>query len=255
VISASAVYYTPLVGNILPIYNGSSFTPTVFSEISLSLVSQHTASTIYDVFAFNNGGVVTLATGPAWNTSTAGSGARGTGAGTTQLSRLNGIWVNTVSMTGRNGATTYTIPASQGSYLGSISIDSAAGQVTCHRSYGQSRKFGVWNAYNRVPIIVKGGDGTASWSYSAPSFRPSNNNTANSIQTFTGLAEEMLDLSYFYKWNVGTLTTSQSTGISSAIGFNSTSASSGLVGNTQYSFGAGVVGNYTLIGSVVTAIL
>lgn len=250
VIAASAIYYTPFVGNLVPIYNGSSFTPTVFSEVSLSLVSQHAASTIYDVFAFNNGGVVTIATGPAWNTSTAGSGSRGTGAGTTQLSRLSGVWVNTVSMTGRNGATTYTIPASQGTYLGSISIDSSPGQVTCHRSYGQSRKWGVWNAYNRVPIIVKGGDSTASWSYSAPGFRPSNNNTANSIQTFAGLAEEMLDLSYYFRWNVVTLTTNQSTSISSAIGFNSTSASSGLVGNTQFSFGAGVSGNFALLGTV-----
>jgi hypothetical protein len=231
VISASAVYYTPLVGNILPIYNGSSFVATTFSELQLTLVSQ-AASSIFDVFVFNNSGVLTLATGPAWSVSTAGSGARGTGAGTTQITRLNGLWVNSVSVSGKNGANTYTIPANQGTYLGSILIDSTPGQVTCHRSFGQSRKWGIWNAYNRKPIILQAGDGTSSWNYTTNVARPSNNSTANSLTVFAGLPEEIFDISFIQSIIAGTAsaTTQVIANWFVGIGWNSTSSFSGKRG-------------------------
>jgi hypothetical protein len=116
----------------------------------------------YYVFGFPNSGVPTLVTGPAWNSSTAGSCSRGTGAGTTELTRLAGYWVNNVSMSARNGTTTYSVGANLATYLGSIFIDGTAGQVTCHMSWGQSRKWGVWNAFNRQPLDLKTGDSTAS---------------------------------------------------------------------------------------------
>jgi putative ABC transport system permease protein len=34
-------------------------------------------------------------------------------------------------------------------------MDGTNGQVTCHRSFGQSRKWGLWNAYNRRPLYLK----------------------------------------------------------------------------------------------------
>ena len=156
VVAATAVYYTPFAGNLVPIYNGTSTVPTTFSELTLTLVASHALSTLYDVFVFSNSGVLTLATGPAWNTSTAGAGARGSGAGTTQISRLNGFWVNTVSMTGRNGSTTYTIAANRGTYLGSIFIDGTAGQCTCHVSFGQSRKWS-FSASDKASSTERGG--------------------------------------------------------------------------------------------------
>ena len=194
VASHTACYYTPYVGNLIPIYNGSSMVPTTFSELSLGFVSAHAANTIYDLFVFSNSGVLTLVTGPAWSVSTAGSGARGTGASTTQLTRLNGLWVNTVQITGRNGSTTYTIAANLATYVGSVFMDTVAGQVTYYRSWGQSRKFGLWNAYNRVPIVLKAGDSTASWTYATASWRSSNNAAANTLAVFSGLAEEIYTL-------------------------------------------------------------
>lgn len=190
------VFYTPYLGNTVPVYNGTSFAAVVFSELALTLSASNTASTIYDVFVFNNSGVLTLVTGPAWTSSAAGSSARGGGAGTTQISRLNGIWVNTVQMSGKNGATTYTVPASQGTYLGSILIDTTPAQLTCFRSYGQNRTWSVWNAYNRVPTYLKAGDSTASWTVGATAFRNANNSAANKLTVFCGLAEEIFDLSY-----------------------------------------------------------
>lgn len=238
VIGAGAVIYTPYVGNLIPIYNGSSFVPTVFSELTLTLSTSQASNTIYDVFAFNNSGVVTLVTGPAWSSSAAGSGSRGTGSGTTQLSRVNGILVNAVQITGRNNATSYTINASLATYLGSIFIDATAGQVTCHRSYGQSRKWGVWNCYNRNPVILQAGDSTASWAYSTNTIRPSNNNTANSLTVFAGLQEFQPTISFTQYVNAAGGNLSTNIQYKVGVGWNSTTAFSGTNGNNVQNGGS-----------------
>lgn len=228
--AATSVYYTPFVGNLVPIYNGSRMIPTEFSELTLALVSQHALSTLYDVFVFNNGGVPTLVTGPAWSSSTLGSCSRGSGAGTTQLTRLNGYWVNAVSMTGRNGSTTYTIGASLATYVGSLFIDGTAGQVTCHRGFGQSRKWGIWNAYNRQPIYLRAGDTTANWTYQTNTIRAANGSSNNSLTTFQGLAEEIYDFECVQKVAAGPVSSDATVSGNNGIGFNSTTAMSGQRG-------------------------
>ncbi|WP_441235668.1 hypothetical protein [Bradyrhizobium sp. 930_D9_N1_4] len=235
VTAATAVYYTPFVGNLLPIYNGSSMIPTEFSELTLSLVSSHAANAIYDVFVFSNSGVVTIATGPAWSTATAGSGARGSGAGTTQLARVKGLWTNAVSMTARNGSTTYTVGANLGTYVGSISMDGTNGQVSCLPTYGQSRKWGVWNAYNRKKVVLQAGDATASWTYTTNTVRPSNNSTANSVTVFCGLPEENVDISFSQMVQGGSGTTNNQVlaAWAGGIGWNSTTVMSGIKGIAQ----------------------
>lgn len=240
VVAATTVYYTPYVGNVIPIYNGSWMQPYFFTEAALTLTSSQAASQIYDVFAALNSGSVVIGTGPAWSAATPGSSARGTGAGSTQLSRVNGLLVNTVAITLRNGAASYSIGVNQATYLGSIYIDSTNGQVSCYRSFGQSRKWGVWNAYNRVPIILQVGDATASWSYSGTTVRVSNNNTANSCVGFAGLAEETIDATF-----VQTTNSRSATPCTNGIGVNSTSSMSGLVG--------GLPSDITVIGSTGTA--
>lgn len=79
----TAIYYRPDKGNLVPISNGTVLTVRDFSELTLTLNSNHVASGIYDVFLFDDSGTITIGTGPVWNTVTEGSGARGTGAGTT----------------------------------------------------------------------------------------------------------------------------------------------------------------------------
>jgi hypothetical protein len=165
-------FYTPDQGALAPIYNGSSFIPTEFTELSLSLAASHTLNTIYDVFVFSNSGVLTLVTGPAWLNSAPGLGARGSGGSTTRLTRIKGFKVNAVSIACRDGATTHNIGANLATYLGWIYIDATAGQVTCHRSYGQSRKWGIWNAFNRRRLYLKAGDSTATWVVAGTSFGP-----------------------------------------------------------------------------------
>jgi hypothetical protein len=247
----NGVYYTPYTGNLVPVYNGSTMVPTAFSELSLALVSAHATSTIYDLFVFNNSGVLTLVTGPAWTSSSIGGGNRGTGASTTQLTRVQGLWTNAVSMTARNGSTTYTVGANLATYVGSIFIDGSAGQTTCHAAYGQSRKWGLWNAYNRLPIILRAGDTTAGWTIGgggAGAYRALNGSTANSITTFTGLPEQNYDLLSYLRASF-TVTTSQSVQFNTGIGFNVTNAASGIVGSHTTNLGGGVSGNFTLTQS------
>jgi len=230
VTAGTAVYYTPYIGNTVPLYNGTTFTVTEFAELTLTLSASHAASTLYDVFAFDNSGTITLATGPAWTTSTAGAGARGTGASTTQIQRLNGIWVNSVQMTGRNGATTYTIAANFGTYLGTILIDATPGQITCTVTWGQSRVWGVWNAYNRQTLELQSGDATATWTYNNLTVRQSNGATGNKCTVLCGLAEEIIDAVFLQKVDVVGITTGSNGGMQVGIGLNSTTVMSGVPG-------------------------
>lgn len=230
--AATAIYYYPEFGNLVPIYSGARHVPTEFSTLTLTLAAQHALNTIYDVFVFSNNGVLTLATGPAWSVSTAGSCARGSGAGTTGLTRLSGYLVNAVAMTGRNGSTTYTISANLATYLGSIFIDGTAGQITCHRAWGQSRKWGVWNAYNRQPIYLKAGDSTATWPYNTATIRAANGDSANSLTVFQGLAAEMYDLRYIARMT--SVSNTNNVIAQSGIGWNSITAISGTSGWAQY---------------------
>jgi len=157
----------------------------------------------------------------------AGACARGVGAGTTQISRVNnGIWVNSNVITLTNGGSAYAnVPIGQATYLGSVAVDATAGQTSCHLSAGQSRKWGVWNAYNRKGIGLQVQDSTVSWPYNG-GFRPSNNNSANSLLTFTGLPEEFLALEFVQMIYNGS---GNSTGVL-GIGINSTSSPSGRIG-------------------------
>jgi hypothetical protein len=254
VTASASVFYTTYTGNQCPIYDGVQFNLKVFSELTLTLSASHVLNSIYDCFIINDSGTVRIVTGPAWTTITAGSGARGVGAGTTEINRINGIWVNENAMaTARNGATTYNVAVHQGTYVGSIYIDGTAGQVTCHTDYGQSRKWGVWNAYSRTPVLVKAGDSTASWNYSSGAIRAVNGNSANSITIFSGLPEEYYSLKYLAAASLVSAAASTPR-MFAGVGYNSTTVFSGFVGQ-QSNIVAGTFigwaeGSYSALPSV-----
>lgn len=236
VTAATVVYYTPFKGDRVPIStDGSTFKMRQFSELTLTLSTNHVASGIYDVFLFDNSGVTTIGTGPVWNTVTAGSCDRGTGAATSELTRLHGFHVNANSMTARNGSTTYTVAANEGLFVGSIYIDSTAGEVTCHRTYGQSRKWGISNAYNRVTIRLKAGDSTTSWNYTTATIRQSNGSTGNTLVVFDCLGEEEIKSTFKQKLSYVNVsnTANQGGGSFIGIGWNSTTAFSGTQGMAE----------------------
>jgi len=229
VTSSTAVYYFPFVGNWtwLALGNITGLTSYQFSAQTLALTTAQAANQIYDIFMIRDAtaGVV-IGTGPSWAAGGGGANSRGSGAGSTQIGRVQGVWVNSVAMNIVNGATTYAVAAAAGIYLGSIFMDAAAGQVTCHRTYGQSRKWGVFNAYNRMPVYLKAGDTGGSWVYDTNTYRAVNGNSANSLTVFQGLPEEVME---FTGHNSASGSFSNIVAYA-GIGFGSTTTASGYQG-------------------------
>lgn len=250
VTSGTAVYYTPYIGTGCPVYDGAQFNSETFAELTLTLHSSHTLNSIFDCFIINDSGTIRIVTGPAWTTISAGSGARGTGAGTTELTRVNGLLVNANALSGaRNGSSTYSVDANKATYVGSLYIDGTAGQITCHTAAGQSRKWGVWNAYNRVPIMLKMTDASASWTNTPTTWRQSRADATNFIHIFSGLAEEQYDL--LFTQNVRMSVNANNSTSEIGIGYNSTSALSGKKGSGY--FESGVAATVLVSGCTLVA--
>jgi hypothetical protein len=195
VTAATVVYYTPYLHRYVPIYNGSEFIAyDVGGELSQATTDTTkspaavTANTNYDMFVWNDGGTFRCTRGPRWNDgAVAGSDtARGTGAGSTELERIQGIWVNKNAIT--NGPA-----ARRGTYVGTIrsnasnQIDyklSATGTTTAMLC-----SVHVWNAYHRMPVSAQSRDSTASYTYGVATYRARNNQSANArVQFVSGLA-------------------------------------------------------------------
>lgn len=238
VLAATTLFYTAFEGNYVPIWDGATWQTRQFAaDLSLALDSNavhtnyHQALKAFDVFLANDNGTLRMVTGPAWTTAgnyvSAGVLTTGVAARAAAISRVNGIYVNTAIMTGRFGnasGNTISVPAGQGTYLGTIWIDATDGQLSCHVSYGQNRKYGVWNAYNRQPIVLQAGDTGAGWAaYNTATIRAANGTAANGLTVLCGLAEEAVVAAYSSQVLVGGSNRIPVIGV----GYNSTTAISG----------------------------
>jgi hypothetical protein len=201
VVGAVSVYYTTATGLYVPVYNGSRMTMVDFaSELTLALDSNsghtnyHQSGKNYDLFYAYVSGTHYFGTGPKWDDG-AGAGsdkARGTGAASTELELYRGVWVNKNSMTLRHGSSsgnTVTVPAKQGTYLGSFRTV-ADGQVT-----DSVEKRLLFNAYNRSIRTLERGDPAGTWTYSTATLRQANANTDNKVEVLDGLGGMVVDLS------------------------------------------------------------
>lgn len=238
--AASTVYYTPYVHPTVWVYNGALFIPHRISELSLALDSNsgHTgyqqSGKLFDFFITDNAGTITLGTGPAWSSTS----ARGTGAGTTELQRVNGIWTNKVSMTLRIGSLvgdTITVAANQGTYVGTM-YATANGQTGMNfnptaAAGGTANILGLFNAYNRTVAPALCRDSTSSWTYATNTWQKANNNANNSISYVDGLAE----VSAYATYTVMVLTTASSSGLVVGINLNSTTAAPAVQGGVFHS--------------------
>jgi hypothetical protein len=195
VAGATTVYYTPYVHQFVPLYDGASF---VMTDIGGQL-SQETTDTTkspaavttnanYDLFVWNDSGTFRCTRGPAWSSGT----ARGTGAGTTELERVQGILINKQAIT--NG------PAAQrGTYVGTVrsngssQIDFSLGGVS---SGGAAGVIGVWNMHNRSAWGAFVGDSTDSWGYTSTTIRAANNSSTMRVSYVTGFDEGMVSAIY-----------------------------------------------------------
>ncbi len=149
-LAKTTLYYTPYQGNMVALYNGSAWDVLTFSQLSLTL-SGYTAGTNYDIFAYNNAGVVTLES-LVWSNDTTRA---------TALVRQDGVLVKSGAVTRR--------------YLGTIHT---ANSNTCEDS--AARRF-VWNYYHRVLRILRATDPTDNWTYTTNTWRPFNNSTVDGV--------------------------------------------------------------------------
>lgn len=226
VAAATTVYYALYAGNQCPIYDGANMVPTAFTELSQATTDATkspaavTTNSNYDVFVWNDSGTLRATRGPAWTSDT----ARGTGAGTTELQLVNGIYLNKNAIT--NGPA-----ANRGTYVGTIrsngtsTIDYIFGAAGAG---GVAAVFGVWNCFNRVNVATTVMDNTNSWTYAvASTWRAANSNTTMRVSAVRGLDEDGIEATYY----AIARTTAGGTGIA-GVGVNSTTAYSGTTQGT-----------------------
>lgn len=195
---ATTVYYTPYTGQYVPIYSGSAWVMTdVGGELSQATTdtikspAACTTNSNYDLFVWNDGGTYRCTRGPAWSSDT----SRGTGAGTTELQAISGIYTNKNAIgSGTNGPA-----ANRGTYVGTIRTN---GTSTVDFNLGASAVggtagfIGLWNQYNRVGWAANPQDSTASWSYGTASWRAVDASNAMRVSFVCGQNEGIVDAIY-----------------------------------------------------------
>lgn len=191
VTGAGTLYYTPFNGNRISVFDGAQWIMYKTAQLSGTFNSGGFPALVsgknYDGFVYDSGsGVLALYLGPAWSSDT----ARGSGAGTTELTTQDGIYVNKVAISSGPAALC-------GLYVGTIRASgtnttedsgNAVGTAVCKRF--------VWNMYNRVPRKLLNQCPTSTWSIalaSAPALWAAldagGTGTANRVQIVVGLAE------------------------------------------------------------------
>lgn len=181
----TTLYYTPYVGNQLPIHDGTNMIPTAFAEISVETTDTAKnpaaigANKVNDWFVWNDGGTIRLSHGPDWTNDTTRSAG-------TALTRVNGVLLNAVAITNGPGA-------ERGTYVGTTRSD-GSGQLNwilgSAANGGGMAVLNVWNAYNRVDVTTSVVDTIGSWTYTSSTARASENSTSNRVWFVSGLAED-----------------------------------------------------------------
>lgn len=244
----TSVYYSPYLGRYVPIWNGFEYITTPFSELTLALDSDsghtgyHQTGKNFDLFVVNDGGTVRLGTGPAWSSDT----ARGTGAGTTEISRANGILANANSMTLRFGSSsgnTVTIAAGKATFVGSVRTTSN-GQTAwvatpAAGAGGADCTLYLWNMYNRTNVTAVSKDSTNSWNYTTATWRAANaagtgSGLLNRVSFLRGLDEDVVSVKYLA--HASTSNAGGASAFSSAcgVGLNSITTPTGTIGVLNY---------------------
>jgi hypothetical protein len=164
VTGATNIFVTPYKGNRIALYDGSAtWNILTFTEITQALGTL-TSGLPYDVFAFNNSGVVATEI-LAWTSASARA---------TALVLQDGVLVKSGATTRRYLGTFYTTSTT-------ATEDSAA------------KRF-VWNYYNRVKRSLRVTEATDTWTYTTATFRQANNAAANQVDLVVGVAESLLSL-------------------------------------------------------------
>ncbi len=204
--NASTIFYDCFHGaNRVPVWNGTIDVSLAIGACEISTVLQSSSTGVintagvFDVWAVNVSSTLTLCvatngSGGGWASDTAGSNtARGTGYSqldtTTrpQITNANAL-TNCYNGSSNEG----TIAANHATYLGTF-YSTSAGQTsfTFGTTSSVAGLFGLWNAYNRVPVTSLSWLSTSSWTHNVVStWRQANNNAAAQARYVYGLNED-----------------------------------------------------------------
>lgn len=206
VLTATTIYYTPYNGNYIDLYTAGAWKTYSFSQVSLAV--PNVANQMYDIFMYDNSGVLTLST-VAWTNDTTRA---------TALTTQNGTYV-------LNGSPQYR-------YLGSFRTTAVAGQT---EDSVLNRL--VWNSTNQVsrPMYVMT---NTSWTYAVNTIRQANGSSANQVNFVIGLVSSIVE---------SNVSSSASTGTNNRIGVvyiglnSTTAAATNSIFNAQALSAAGSV--------------
>ena len=167
-LAKTTIYFTPYKGDRIGIYDGSLWNIMTFAEISVSVPA--TTNTLFDIFAYNNAGTLTLET-TNWTNDTTRA---------TPIVLQNGVYVKSGATTRRylgTGRTTGVSGETEDSYKGN------------HQSGGRRL---LWNYYNRVIRHLAVIDTTVNWTYTTATWRAANGGTTtNLVNCVIGVAEDV----------------------------------------------------------------
>ena len=156
----TSIYFTPYKGNRISLYDGTGWVTHVFTQKTLTVPS--TTTTPFDIFAYSDGGTVTLEA-LTWTNDTTRA---------TALTTQDGVEVKT-------GATTRR-------YLGTGRTTGVSGQI----EDSLAKRF-LWNRYNQVERRLYKADATGH-DYNTAVWRAWNNDATLAAYFVVGLAEDAL---------------------------------------------------------------
>ena len=170
VAAAATLYLTPFSGNRIAFYDPAEAVWDVISAPSNAVsLGALLANTVYDVFAFNNGGVVASVEFVAWTSATARA---------TAIVFQDGVPCKSGDLSRR--------------LIGTIRTGAAAGTMDWNfggtGAGGVAANLGIWHANPKVRVPVAGmvRDSTDSWTYAVTAWRAANNSGAMRLNLLDG---------------------------------------------------------------------
>jgi hypothetical protein len=215
----TAIYYTPLIHQYIPMWTGSVYQWFAFPELTNTLTDATTnpsavsTNSVYDLFVWNSNGTIILSRGPAWTNDTTRS---------LNVTRNQGRLVNAANVT--NGPL-----ANNGTYIGTVrtngasKVDFITGGIA---NGGVAAIIGIWNAYNQKDVVPLVQDSTSNWTWTGTTFRAANGSANNRISIVRGFDYDTTEAEYNVPFYAQGLTSSFEvyTDGGIAIGLDSTSA-------------------------------
>lgn len=245
----STVHYLPYIGNTVPIFSGSMWRTLDFGD-SISLVldsdsghtNYHQENKNFDLFcALEEGtGSILLGSGPQWSSDT----VRGSGAGTSELTRLDGIRVNRYDMVLRYGSGAndlLTVGSNEATFLG---VMRPTKPIATTYVFDSVLKRHLWNCYNRGSVDLRAVDTTDNWSYSTNSWRQANASAANLVSLVTGLRLDLIEIDA-YGMVLNSTTTARRVGVGIGVGSTTVNSAQILANGAVVDLRLGVSAKYS----------